>query len=102
MLKNYSKIKVNEDGNKYYLNDEEKYHRLDGPAFEYPDGSKFWHINGNNHRNIDPAFEYSDREKFWWFKGKRHRVGGYSLYQLCFIHGRRYTKEKYFNKVWEI
>jgi len=104
MLKNYTKVKVDEYGDKLYLNDEDKIHRLDGPALECLNGSKYWYINGNKHRNIDPYVEWSDGEKFWWFKGERHRVGGsfYSYSKWWYIHGKEYIKQQYFNKVWDI
>ncbi len=36
---------VAEDGTRFwYLNDE--FHREDGPAIEYPDGSRRWYLNG--------------------------------------------------------
>jgi len=104
MLKNYSKIEVDEYSNKHYLNDEGKRHRLDGPAIESSHGTKFWCINGNCHRNIDPAKEWSDGDKQWWFKGKTHRVGGSSSSSLnwWFIHDKEYSKQDYFNIVWNI
>jgi len=104
MLKNYTKIMVNKDGDKFYLNDEGQHHRLDGPAFEYSDGSKEWAINGNFHRNIDPSVEQTDGRKYWFFKNKGHRIGGsFSSTQKCwFIFDKRYTKKQYFNKVWKI
>jgi len=103
MLKNHSKIKV-EPGTKRYYNDEGEYHRLDGPAFENSNGTKFWYINGNRHRNIDPSSEWWDGEKFWYFKGKAHRVGGScsSLDEWWYIHGKEYIKQQYFNIVWDI
>jgi len=104
MLKNYSKIEVDEFGTKRYFNDEGEHHRLDGPAVESLNGTKVWHINGNHHRNIDISIEYSNRTKFWHFKGKRHRVGGsFSLkYERWFIHDEEYAKKDYYNKVWDI
>jgi len=104
MLKNYTKIEIDELGTKRYLNDEGQHHRLDGPAVEYLDGSKYWYINRISHRNIDPSDKWSDREKYWWFKGERHRVGGSygSVYKPWCIHNKEYTKKEYFNKVWDI
>jgi len=102
MLKNYSKIKVHESGTKFYFNDEGQHHRLDGPAVEYSYGTKIWYINGNAHRNIDPCLEWSDGGKRWFFKDDCHRVGGCSLYDFWFIHSKKYTKQEYFNKVWDI
>lgn len=31
---------------KFWTNDEGQFHRLDGPAIEYADGSKEWWIDG--------------------------------------------------------
>jgi len=104
MLKNYSKIKINEYSTKRYFNDKEELHRLDGPAVEYLNGSKFWHINEKSHRNIDPSEEYSDGEKRWFIINKRHRIGGLfcSDGKLWRILGKEYTKQEYFNVVWDI
>jgi len=106
MLKNYTKIEVDEYGNKRYLNDEGKLHRLDGPAVEYYNsGSKEWYINGNRHQNIDPVAEYSIGTKYWLFKGRLHRVGGsYSsrIKEYWYINNKEYAKQDYFNIVWGI
>jgi len=104
MLKNYTKVKIDEYGNKCYLNDEGERHRLNGPAFEYSSGSKFWYINDKEHRNIDHADEYSNEEKYWCFKGKRHRVGGScsSTRKYWCVKGKGYTKQGYYNIVWDI
>jgi len=104
MLKNYSKIEVDENGYKRYLNNEGEQHRLDGPAVEFKDGSKFWHINGNCHRNIDPSDEYGNGSKYWLFKDKHHRIGGsFASYRECWrINDEDYDKQDYFNKVWDI
>ena len=45
-------------------------HRIDGPAREYADGDKFWHVNGKLHRNDGPAVEYADGGKRWYVDGK--------------------------------
>jgi len=45
-------------------------HRLDGPAVERPNGFKAWYQNGHFHRTDGPAVEYSDGTRGWWFKGK--------------------------------
>jgi len=104
MLKNYTKIKIDEFGNKFYLNDEGCYHRLDGPAIECSNGTKEWFINENCHRNIDPSDEWPNRVKQWWFKGEYHRVGGSSssYSKWWFIDGKQYTKQEYFNIVWDL
>ena len=38
--------RVGTDGTVHYYNALGKLHRVHGPAVEYPDGSKFWYING--------------------------------------------------------
>jgi len=46
-------------------------HRVDGPACEYADGSKFWYINDKLHRIDGPAIEYADGTKYWYINGDR-------------------------------
>jgi hypothetical protein len=59
-----------------YINKNNEYHRLDGPAKEYSDGNKFWYKEGKLHREDGPAKEYSDGNKFWYKEGKLHREDG--------------------------
>jgi len=87
----------------YYFKDAEKkvFHRIDGPAVEYIDGSYswyrygslhriggpaykssfgdlFWYRNGHKHNDSGPAvlFNNNTNRKEWWINGKRHRVDG--------------------------
>jgi len=56
------------DGTKYwYLNG--NIHREDGPAIEYANGAKQWFLNGKLHREDGPAIERSDGSKEWWLEG---------------------------------
>lgn len=66
------------NGNKRYYSDREMtvLHREDGPAIEWPDGSKSWYRNGKRHREDGPAIEYADGSKEWWLNGKVHREDG--------------------------
>jgi len=51
------RVKVNDNGTiEWYQND--KLHRLDGPAREYANGSKSWYQNGELHREDGPACEW--------------------------------------------
>jgi hypothetical protein len=60
--------KVDANGTKYwYLNGE--LHREDGPAIEHPDGSKHWCLNGKLHREDGPAFESVTGTKEWYLDG---------------------------------
>lgn len=57
----------------YYLNG--KCHREDGPAIEFPSGSKKWFLNGKLHRINGPACEYCDQQgnithQEYWLNGK--------------------------------
>ena len=36
------------------------------PAFELPDGSKAWMLNGNLHRETGPAIEWANGFKEWY------------------------------------
>ena len=53
-----------------------KFHREDGPAVIYYDGSEFWYLNGKLHREDGPAVIYSNGTKEWHLKGERHREDG--------------------------
>lgn len=61
---------INEEGVKhYYLND--KLHREDGPAIEYPDDSPWWFINDEYRPNDDMPNESIINSKFWYLNGQR-------------------------------
>lgn len=46
-----------------------KRHRLDGPAMEWEHG-KFWLQNDKLHRLDGPAAEYNNGGKYWYIEGK--------------------------------
>ena len=57
-------VRVYANGTKHwYQND--KLHRLDGPAIEWANGTKFWLQNGKYHRLDGPAVEYADMDKYY-------------------------------------
>lgn len=47
------------------------FHRNDGPAVIYPDGTQHWYRNGQFHRDDGPAITYQDGAQFWYLNGKR-------------------------------
>jgi hypothetical protein len=47
------------------------YHREDGPACEWTDGTKEWWINGKPHREDGPAYEGADGRQAWFINGKQ-------------------------------
>ena len=59
---------ITPNGRFWYLND--KRHRSDGPAVEYPNGTKEWYLNGTCHRSDGPAIERPDGYKAWYLNGK--------------------------------
>ena len=63
-------VKVYKDRTEWFLNG--KYHREDGPAVEYADGTKSWWLNGKRHRVDSPAIEYADGSKAWYLNGKEY------------------------------
>ena len=63
-MKTYT-VNIYDNGTKYwFLNDE--LHREDGPAIERADGSKYWYLNDKCHREDGPAVEYADGNKAWY------------------------------------
>jgi hypothetical protein len=52
-----------------YLNEKGQYHREDGPAREFINGTKEWWINGKYHREDGPAVEWNDGAKGWCLNG---------------------------------
>jgi hypothetical protein len=70
-------IKEDDKGTvRYYKPGTKKLHRLNGPAAEYVDGSKYWYVDGKLHRTDGPAAEYADGSKVWYVDGKCHRTDG--------------------------
>ncbi len=68
-------VRIYNHGDKHwYQND--KLHRLDGPAVERANGDKHWYQNGKLHRLDGPAAEYANGEKLWYQNDKIHRLDG--------------------------
>jgi hypothetical protein len=65
-----SEMKVDNNGTKYwYLGN--NLHREDGPAVEFINGEKYWYLNNQLHREDGPAFEWADGTKHWYLNGNR-------------------------------
>ena len=62
------KVKVHENGNKYWYLDGKR-HREDGPAIEWANGDKYWYLKGKRHREDGPALEYVNGDKAWYLNG---------------------------------
>jgi hypothetical protein len=74
-MKEY-RVTVDNFGTRWYKLGTNQRHREDGPAVEYPNGTKYWYLNGKLHREDDPAVEYSDGTKYWYLNGEPHRENG--------------------------
>ena len=95
-------VKVFDSGTRYwYLND--KYHREDGPAIEWADGSNEWWLNGERHRENGPAFDVDGRKE-WCLNGKLHREDGPAVEwadgtKEWWLNGIQYSEEDYWNQL---
>jgi hypothetical protein len=78
-MENYVKKKELKDRIEY-LDDEERYHRIDGPAYVVTAGANkgytLYAINGEYHREGAPAIVYANGDESWYVKGQLHRIGG--------------------------
>lgn len=61
---------------KKWFNEQDQYHRIDGPAIECTDGYRAWYVNDKRHRADGPAIEGADGYKAWYVNGQRHRADG--------------------------
>jgi len=68
---------VGPDGTKYWKDKKGRYHREDGPAIVWLDGSKFWYFDGLCHRTDGPAVERAKSST--WPASKEWRIRGKSL-----------------------
>lgn len=76
-------------------------HRLDGPAVEWPNGTKLWYVNDKRHRIDGPAVVHPSGHKEWWVDGKRHRVDGPAIIdpetnkESWYINGKQYEEKAF-------
>lgn len=56
---------------------------------KYNNGSEFWFLDGNLHREDKPAVIYRSGTKYWYFYGKKHRVNGPAIiYNSSFLNDK--------------
>jgi hypothetical protein len=68
-MKEYQ-VKVYNNVTEWFFNG--KRHREDGPAIEWPDGTKSYWIKGKRHREDGPAIEWPDGSKEYYINGKEY------------------------------
>jgi len=86
-------------GDQIYVQDGE-YHREDGPAVIFKDGSQFWYKNGVHHREDGPAIVGCGCTKEWYQNGELHRDDGPArIYkdssEEFWVDGIQYPKKKF-------
>ena len=94
--------KTDPDGIITWHNYKGKFHRIDGPAVEFPNGAKFWFRNGVPHRLDGPAMESTNGTKSWWINGERHNWNGPAIIrpdgtEEWWVRGVQYSKEEVVN-----
>ena len=65
-----SNPKIDSNGPKRWYNASGQFHRLDGPAIEWADGTKAWYANGQPHRLDGPSRVMANGTKFWHLHGE--------------------------------
>jgi hypothetical protein len=86
-----------------WKNEAGQLHRTDGPAAEWPNGTKEWYFKGRMHRLDGPAIESHTGTKEWYYDGKLHRIDGPAVilenkYESWYLNGRYFpSKEAWFN-----
>lgn len=90
-------IEIN--GDRFWFQNDRR-HRLDGPAVEFTDGSKIWYQNDRLHRTDGPAIEYAHGTKKWYQNGQLHRTDGPAVKwadrdQEYWIDGVKYDFEQF-------
>jgi len=75
---------IEPSGDVYFRNYKGQYHRLDGPAVEWVDGTKYWYINGLCHRIDGPAAK-RDGFLYWFLKDKFYKKSNHNRLALFSI-----------------
>ena len=96
------KVKVDDNGSKYwYLNGQR--HREDGPDIERANGYKYWYLNDQLHREDGPAIEWDRGTKEWYLNDKRHREDGPAIEwangsKAWWLNGEELTEQEFNNR----
>jgi len=77
-----SNIHIDNLGTKVYKNSKGECHRLDGPAIEFTNETKFWCKEGKYHREDGPAIEYFNGDKSWYILYKELKEKEFNLWIL--------------------
>ena len=94
-------VKVSDDG-KIEFRQNEKLHRLDGPAVINKNGDKSWYKNGLLHREDGPAIEWKNGDKSWYKNGLLYREDGPAIEwkdgdKSWYLNGFEHSKASYYS-----
>jgi hypothetical protein len=100
-------LKIDERGNRFWYDAKGKFHRVNGPAIEYVNGTKCWYLDDKRHRVDGPAVERANRTRHWYQNSKRHRIDGPAIEwsdgsKAWWLNDEEYSEEAYKEKVGEI
>ena len=98
------RIVVDAYGNRFYCNNTGEWHRENGPAVEYANGTKRWYYKGRLHRTNGPAVIWADGTELWYQYGLLHRIDGHAVvtpggYNSWYINGERLTEDEFNQRV---
>ena len=88
---------IDDDGTQSWYQDD-KLHRLDGPAVMRADGSQVWYQDDKLHRLDGPAVIHADGDQYWYQERKLHRLDGPAVIygkQQWFRDGEEIVKPEY-------
>ena len=63
---------LSSDGERFYMDEEQRYHRIGGPALVKADGTAIWYYHGKRHSACGPAVTRPDGSEEYWIHGKRY------------------------------
>ena len=72
----YDHYSEDDAGNRWYFDEDNSWHREDGPAIEKIDGTKTWFQHGRQHREDGPSHIGPDGYTEWTINDEYHRIGG--------------------------
>ncbi len=87
---------------RFYKNEYDILHRLNGPAVIRANGSKEWFVNGKMHREDGPAIENSNGYKCYVVNGNIHNLKGPAVVGAngeteYWVNGRELSKQDFYN-----
>lgn len=95
-------VEIDEHGTKCWYNERGQFHRVDGPAREWANGTKEWYQNGQRHRLDGPAIEFADNTKYWYQNNLLHRTDGPAIefandIKEYWVEGKKLRKSDFTN-----